>query len=53
MSLDEPTTRLEILVDRIAGWLIAKRKPLALLDVAITLGLSASALRVQLDPGFK
>ena len=52
MSLDEPTTRLEILVDRIAGWLIAKRKPLALLFFAITIGLGASALRVHLDPGF-
>jgi hypothetical protein len=52
MSVAEPSTRLEILVDRIARWLIAKRKPLALVFVLITLGLGASALRVQLDPGF-
>jgi hypothetical protein len=52
MSLAAPTTRLEILVDRIARWLIAQRKPLAVVFVLITLGLGASALRVHLDPGF-
>ncbi len=52
MSVAEPTTRLEILVDLIARWLIAQRKPLAIVFAAITLALGASALRVQLDPGF-
>ena len=52
MSVAEPPTRLEILVDLIARWLIAQRKPLAIVFAAITLALGASALRVQLDPGF-
>ena len=52
MSVAQPTTRLERFVDRIARWLIATRKPLTLLFIAITLGLGASALRVHLDPGF-
>jgi hypothetical protein len=47
-----PSSRLEILVDRIANWLIAQRKLLSFVFIAITLALGASALRVQLDPGF-
>ncbi|HOM13205.1 MAG TPA: MMPL family transporter, partial [Rubrivivax sp.] len=48
----EPSTRLEVIVDGIANWLIAKRKVLSVLFVLITLALGASALRVHLDPGF-
>ena len=47
-----PSSRLEVLVDRIANWLIAQRKLLSLVFIAITLALGASALRVQLDAGF-
>ena len=47
-----PSSRLEILVDRIANWLIAQRKLLSFVFIAITLALGASALRVQLDAGF-
>ncbi len=52
MSHSAPTTRLEILVARIARWLIAQRKPLAVIFALVTVGLGASALRVHLDPGF-
>ena len=52
MSMAAPTTRLEVLIDGIARWLIAKRKMLSVLFVLITLALGASALRVHLDPGF-
>ena len=51
-SMREPSTRLEVIVDGIARWLIAKRKVLSVLFVLITLALGASALRVHLDPGF-
>ena len=51
-SLREPTTRVEVIVDGIARWLIAKRKLLSVIFVLITLALGASALRVHLDPGF-
>ncbi len=51
-TLAAPTTRLEILVDRIARTLIAWRRPLGWLFLALTLALGASALRVHLDPGF-
>ena len=37
MSVAEPTTRLEILVDLIARWLIAQRKPLAIVFAACLL----------------
>ena len=52
MNSTVPTSRLEALVDRISHWLIAKRKMLSIVFIAITLGLGASALRVHLDPGF-
>jgi uncharacterized protein len=52
MNLPVPSSRIDILVDRIARWLIAARKPLGVVFVLITLALGASALRVQLDPGF-
>ena len=51
-SMREPTTRVEVIVDGIARWLIAKRKMLSVVFVLITLALGASALRVHLDPGF-
>jgi predicted RND superfamily exporter protein len=51
-TLREPTTRVEVIVDGIARWLIAKRKILSVVFVLITLALGASALRVHLDPGF-
>ena len=51
-TLREPTTRVEVIVDGIARWLIAKRKLLSVIFVLITLALGASALRVHLDPGF-
>jgi hypothetical protein len=52
VSIAEPTTRLEVIVDRIARWLIHQRKPLSVLFALLTIGLGASALRVHLDPGF-
>jgi len=52
MSVENPSTALERLVDRIARWLLAKRKVLTIVFALITLALGASALRVQFDPGF-
>ncbi len=52
MSVENPSTRLERLVDRIARWLLSKRLVLTIVFAAITLALGASALRIQLDPGF-
>jgi hypothetical protein len=52
MSLPAPTSRIDILVDRIARALIARRKVLSAIFMLITLALGASALRVHLDPGF-
>ncbi|HPO17737.1 MAG TPA: MMPL family transporter [Rubrivivax sp.] len=52
MSVENPSTALERLVDRIARWLLAKSKPLTIIFALVTLALGASALRVHLDPGF-
>jgi hypothetical protein len=52
MSKTAAPSRLDAIVDRIARTLIAWRTPLSVLFAVITVALGASALRVQLDPGF-
>lgn len=52
MTAATSVTRLEALVARLACWLIARRTPLGLLFLLLTLGLSVSALGTRLDPGF-
>lgn len=52
MITETGPSRIEKMVDYLAKLLIAWRKPLGLLFLAITLGLGVSATKTHLDPGF-
>ena len=52
MSTTTAPSRVDAMMSLLARLLIAWRKPLGVLFLAVTLGLGVSALNTRLDPGF-